>query len=192
MRRGAEPMGGHRRRLSILAGIAIVSGLGSECFAQNPGRPIRFIGEYSNLRHTEEHACGYTIELWRDGDSTVGLIFASQGMNEDMPAGMLENVRFDSRTGALRFTAKLTMGAILLPGGGLEPSRDLFEFSGALKAAVLTGELKWSDPRKPTRPALRESVQLKIQREEDVPPAGSYAEWKRWADEILKGRGPKW
>jgi hypothetical protein len=113
-------------------------------------------------------------------------------MNEDMPLGMLENVRFDSRTGALRFTAKLTMGATLLPGGGREPSRDLFEFSGALKGAILTGEIKWSDPRKPTRPASRERVQLKMQPREERLQAGSYAEWKRRAGKMLKGRGPEW
>jgi hypothetical protein len=106
---------------------------------------------------------------------------------------MLENVRFDSRTGALSFTAKLTIGgAIDTPSFRQEASRDLFEFSGTLKATVLSGTLKRSDLRQPLRPGSRERVQLKIRPPDGAFPAGSYAEWKRRADEILKARGPKW
>ena len=161
--------------------------------AQDSDRPIRAIGEFSNMRYTEEHAYGYTIELWRDGDSVIGLLLVSEGLQGDTPTGVLENVRFDSRTGALSFTAKLTIGVVLLPGGRQEPTRDLFEFSGTLKATVLTGTLKRSDARQPSRPGSRERVQLKTRPGRPVMfPAGSYAEWKRQADEILKHRGPKW
>jgi hypothetical protein len=116
-------------------------------FAQNPGRPIRAIGEFSNMRYTEEHAYGYTVALWRDGDTAVGQFLVSEGLQGDTPTGMLENVRFDSRTGALSFTAKLTTGATILPGGRQEPSRDLFKFSGTLKATTLTGSIMRSDQR---------------------------------------------
>jgi hypothetical protein len=60
----------------------------------------------------------------------------------DTPKWMLENGRFDSGTGALSFTARLTTGLAVLLGGRQAPSRDLFEFSGTLKVAVLTGTLK--------------------------------------------------
>jgi hypothetical protein len=144
------------------------------------------------MRYTEEHAYGYEVELWRDGASAIGLFFVSEGLQGDTPAGVLENVRFDSRTGALSFTAKLTTGVVLLPGGRQEPSRDLFEFSGTLQATVLTGALKRSDPRQPSRPGSRERVQLRARSQSDMLLAGSYAEWKRQVDEILKRRGPKW
>jgi len=49
-------------------------------FAQDPSRPLRAIGRFSNLRLTEEHAYGYTFDLWRDGDSIVGLFLASEGL----------------------------------------------------------------------------------------------------------------
>jgi len=172
--------------------------------AQDPNRPLRAVGEFSNLRFTEEHAYGYMVDLWRDGDSIVGLFLASEGLQGDTPTGMIENVRFNPRTGALSFTARLTTGVTLLPGGGREPSRDLFEFSGTLKVGemhlaaasfvdgVLTGTLKRSDARQPARPASRETVQLKMQPQADLLPGDSYAEWKRQADEILKRRGPKW
>jgi hypothetical protein len=97
------------------------------------------------VRQTEEHAYGYTIQLWRDGDSAIGLFFVAEGLQPDMPAGMIENVRFDSRMGALSFTAKLSTGVAILRGGQQEPTRDLFEFSGTLTATALTGTIQRSD-----------------------------------------------
>jgi hypothetical protein len=182
------------RRLLIIVGIALLGGLGSESFAQDPNRPIRVVGEFANFRSAGEGAIGYEVELWRDGDSVVGLFLAAEGRNEDMPMGILENVRFDSRTGALSFTAKLTtIGAIDLPGGlRQEPSRDLFEFSGTLKATTLSGTLKRSDLRRPSRPASQERFQLKMRPPDASFPAGTYAEWKHTFAEALKARGPKW
>jgi len=160
--------------------------------AQGPDRPIRALGEFSNVRSTEEHAYGYAVELWRDADSPIGLFFVSEGLQGDTPTGLLENVRFDSRTGALSFTAKLSIGVVLLPGGRQEPSRDLFEFSGTLKSTVLTGTLTRSDPRQPSRRSSRERVQLKRRGQAAMMPAGTYIEWRRLTDEILRRRGPKW
>jgi hypothetical protein len=174
--------------------LALVSvGTAFPGLAQNPNRAIRAIGEFSNLRHTEDdHAYGYVIELWRDGDSAIGLLFVAQGLQPDMPAGMIENIRFDSRTGALSFTAKLSTGAVLLPGGRQEPTRDLFVFSGTLTATALTGTIQRSDQRQPGRAGSQERVQLKIRQQATMFAARSYAEWKDSADEILKYRGPKW
>lgn len=178
------------RRLACFLALSIGATL--PAFAQDPDRPIRAIGEFSNIRYTAEHAYGYAVELWRDGDSVIGLFLVSEGLQGDTPTGMLANQRFDSRTGALSFTAKLTTGLAVFPGGRQEPSRELFEFSGTLKATVLTGTLKRSDLLRPSRSGPPERVQLKIQPQAAMLPAGSYAEWKRQADEILKRRGPKW
>jgi hypothetical protein len=176
----------------------------SSAIAQDPTRSIRALGEFSNMRLTEEHAYGYSVQLWRDGDSLIGLFLASEGLQGDTPTGALENVKYDPRTGSLSFAAKLSMGVNVLPGGKQEPSRDLFEFTGTLNFGVihvaavtfvdgtLTGELKHSDPRAPSRKGSPQHIELKYRKEADVLPATSYAEWKRQADEILKRRGPKW
>jgi len=177
--------------LALLA-MLVWMGTAPPAFAQNPSRTIRPIGEFSNVRHTDEHAYGYMIELWRDGDTAIGLFFVSEGLQGDTPAGMMENVRFNSRTGALFFTAKLSTGVVILPGGRQEPTRDLFEFSGTLRATVLTGTIRRSDQRQPVRAGSRERVQLKIQKQATMLTAGSFAEWKGRVDEILKFRGPKW
>ena len=112
-----------RRLTGIIALLSIAAAV--PLFAQNPGRPVRAIGEFSNMRYTEEHAYGYAVELWRDGDSAIGLLLVAEGLQGDTPTGTLDNVRFDARTGALSFTAKLTIGVAILPGGRQEPSRDL-------------------------------------------------------------------
>ena len=179
------------RRLTCFLALASI-GTAFSAFAQNPGRTIRAIGEFSNLRHTEEHAYGYTIQLWRDGDSAIGLLFVHEGLEADTPAGRIENVRFNSRTGALSFTARLSVGVVLLPGGGQDPTRDLFEFSGNLGATALTGTIQRSDQRQPGSAGSRERVQLKLQAQPATLTAPSYTEWKIRADEILKYRGPKW
>jgi hypothetical protein len=182
-----------QRDTSRQRGWLLVLLAAASAFAQDPNRPLRLLGEFSNLRFTEEHAYGYAVDLWRDGDSVVGLFLASAGLAGDTPAGALENVTFNARTGALSFTARLSTGVTILPGGGQEPTRDLFEFSGALQAGMLTGTLKRYDARQPARPPSREGVQLRFQpQQSEALPSGSYADWKRRTGEILKFRGPKW
>ena len=178
-------------RLSCLLAL-LSTGWAIPAHAENSDRPIRVIGEFSNVRHTEEHAYGYAVELWRDGDSVIGLFLVAEGLEGDTPTGILQNVRFDSRTGALSFIAKLTTGLAVLPDGRQEPSRDLFEFSGTLKPTVLSGTITRSDQLQPSRLGSRERVQLKLQPQAAMLEASSYAEWKRQVDDILKRRGAKW
>ena len=42
---------------------------------QDPDRPIRSMGEFSNMRFTEDHAYDYEVELWRDRESVIGFFF---------------------------------------------------------------------------------------------------------------------
>jgi hypothetical protein len=55
-----------------------------------------FVGEFSNVRHTAEHAYGYSVMLWNDGDQLFGLFSAANGLAGDTPVGLLENVQLDS------------------------------------------------------------------------------------------------
>ena len=186
--------------------VGLMARIAVACFAQDhPDRPLRFIGTFSNMRYTAEHAYGEAIELWRDGDLIVGLISVSNGLQGDTPTGILENVRFNSHTGALSFTAKLSTmsGQMILPGGhvvDIPPSHDLFQFSGTLKATILAGTLKHSVLSQTTPPGTpgyipetRERVQLKIDPgTTSLFSTSSYAAWKREVDPVLKRLGPKW
>jgi len=149
-------------------------------FAQAP-RPITFVGEFSNMRYTEEHAYGYTIQLWREGTSVFGLFLASEGLTGDTPTGVLDDLKYDPRSGRLSFRAKLTMGL----DARNQPSHDLFEFDGKMSARAVSGVLKHA--------AERERINLrKVETDPafDQPP--TYDAWKRQTDEILRRRGPKW
>ena len=156
------------------------------------------------MRYTEEHAYGYAVQLWRDGDSMIGLFLASEGLQGDTPTGILENVKFNRARARCRSLRSSPPGSPFFPAACRSRREDLFEFSGTLKAGEihvaaatfvdggLTGTLKRSDPRQASRPVSREHVELKFRREADLFPSASYAEWKRQADEILKRRGPQW
>src|SRR5689334_12968176 len=105
---------------------------------------ISVVGEFSNMRFTGEHAYGYSVQVWRAGGQLVGLFLASEGLAGDTPAGILENVTFDTRTGALSFRAKLSIGSDVQANGSQAPSWDLFEFTGKL-----TGPPGPTPPRQP-------------------------------------------
>jgi len=185
--------------------VGLVAGIAFVCFSQDhPDQPLQFIGTFSNMRYTAEHAYGEAVEVWRDGDLIVGLISVSNGLQGDTPTGILENVRFNSHTGAISFTAKLTTmsGQEIVRGQGLTflMSHDLFQFSGTLKATNLAGTLKHSvlsqtaSPGTPGYiPETRERVRLKIDPGTTSPfSTSSYAAWKREVDPVLKRLGPKW
>ena len=159
---------------------------------QAPAGSLMVLGEFSNMKFTEEHAYGYTVQLWRQGDQIIGFLQSSEGLAGDTPTGVLEEVQFDPRTQSLSFKAKLTMGVVLLAQGRQEPTHDLFEFHGILGRAALAGAIGRRDMLRPTAKAEIRQVSLRKQSGENMIEFHSYAEWKKSADQILKFRGPKW
>ena len=152
----------------------------ASALAQAP-RPITFVGEFSNMRYTEEHAYGYTVQLWREGTAVFGLFLASEGLAGDTPTGLLDDLKYDPRSGQLSFKAKLTMGL----DARNQPSHDLFEFDGKMSARAVSGVLKHAAA--PERVNLR-----KVRTDPAFDQPRTYDEWKRQTDDILRRRGPKW
>ena len=172
----------------IVPGVIALALIGLAAGAQT-ARPIVWLGEFSNMRYTEEHAYGYSVQLWREGETVFGFFLASEGLAGDTPTGLLDGVKFDSKTGRLSFRAKLTMGI----DARQQPSRDLFEFDGKLARASLNGSLKHSNENISNRATTTQRISLKkLQSNSTLSQPGSYAEWKQQADEILRRRGPKW
>ncbi len=169
----------------------LVPGIFQEAGATNP---VLVVGEFSNMRFTAEHAYGYSVRLWRQGDTWFGLLDASEGLIGDTPRGFLDTVRFEGRTSRLSFTAKLITGVTLL--GSSPPFRQVpvcerFEFRGVLGATALVGTLT-RDRLQPTK--VHESTEAVRLRKVDADPMirpANYTEWKNWADGILKVRSPK-
>jgi len=124
-----------RSTLVTVALFAAVSLQGASqsnaCATIAPTAPISEIGAFSNMRYTAEHAYGETVLLWRSGNCIVGLFESAQGLAGDTPIGELQDVTHTPNTGALRFSAKLTIGIVAGPASTTpEPSRDLFKFDG--------------------------------------------------------------
>ena len=144
-------------------------------------RVITPIGEFSNVYYTAEHEYGYTVQLWQDGETVIGMFFYSGGLQGDAPRGVLENVEYNPRTGQLSFRAKLSIGMT----NGNQWSKDLFEFSGQLSQKNVAGALRG--------PFATEHVDLKKRQPPGfMSPTRSYLEWKHQADEVLKLLRPKW
>lgn len=156
---------------------------------------IEVVGRFSDMRYTEEHAYGHVVELWRAGGCLFGLLVVSEGLAGDTPVGELNDVRYDPATGALSFTAKLTMGVTQARGStAWVPSRDLFQFTGRLRGKVLKGKLRRSDPLTAEARPVGEDIVLRRDPEQEAPviAADRYGEWRKTAESILRFRGPKW
>jgi hypothetical protein len=174
---------------------AALAGLTGKAARMNfPGEqsPISFMGEFSNVRHTAEHAYGYSVQLWREGDNIFGLFTAASGLAGDVPCGLLEDVRFNPVTGTFSFTAKLSIATIYLGKGRQEPTRDLFSFNGTLHGGVLAGLLTHLDQMQPKSKPTSKRLRLSQTSNPPTIAAATHEDWKRSADAILKVRGPKW
>lgn len=174
--------------------IAILVGSAQVAFAQNPGNSkIAVVGSFANMRFTDEHAYGTSMELWRLERTLVGLLYVSEGLQGDTPAGLLEKVTFDANTGALSFEAKLTTSVVYSRQHDGVPSRDLFRFTGVLKKGQLRGRLERLDLLDPHSTPKPERIVLRRESAASGMRAfADYASWKAHADSILKLRGPKW
>ena len=157
-------------------------------------KPIVTIGAFSNMRYTSEHAYGYKVELWRERNRIFGFFLASQGLQGDTPTGLLENVKFNPRTGQLAFRARLTTSLFSNRRFHMVPSRDVFQFTGVLKGNRMIGTLEIANALTPTGAPRRKEVKLKRSQSESevMIEAQSYDDWKRQAEKILQFRGPKW
>jgi hypothetical protein len=146
------------------------------------------------MRYTDEHAYGYTAELWREQNRIFGFFLSSQGLMGDTPTGLLEDVRYDPRTGELTFQARLTTGLFSNREFHMVPSRDFFRFKGTLQGRHMIGTLEIANALTPTEAPTRHKIKLTLSEKESevMIKAQNYVDWTEKAKEILKFRGPKW
>src|SRR5262245_56518841 len=128
------------------------------------------IGSFSNMRFTRDRATGYAIQLWRRDETLVGYLLYADGPDADTPLGVLDNVAFDPKTGALSFSATLC---------------ERFDFSGTLKGSVLTGTMT----RKSS--ATRVTLQRSADQTERMPDPPSYEDWRDETDIVARIRAPR-
>lgn len=150
------------------------------------------LGTFSNFRFTEEHQYGASVQLWREGEAVFGLFSYSQGLIGDTPAGLLEKVSFDSKTGHISFTARLTMGLHGCKVHSNVPSQDIFHFDGVLSKTSLSGTLKHADNLHKEQAPTEENIVLKKSDDWVVTQYTSREQWETGIKDILRFRGPKW
>ncbi len=150
--------------------------------------PVKPIGAFTNVKSNGEHQWGFAVELWRQDDKIYGWMSGTDYSRivGDGPAGILEDVQFDSKTGKISFTAKLP-GVIF---AGNEQSPDVFEFEGVLTKKKLVGNLLPTNDSFGNQPTKKKKITLlKSKKEssdlEEFFNFGSYQEWKAWMDKIL-------
>ena len=166
--------------------------------ATKPNSKVEVIGDFAHLdlpgEKTFGDTFGYTLQLWRERDHMFGLFAVFVGPQADPPTGLLEHVRFDPRTHRFSFSARLTLAFVRPSGDKWVPTLDGFTFKGRLTRTQVSGTLQHFDVRRPDQPPISRRIKLRLSKRltEDLMPApASYEEWKKWADEILRRRGPQ-
>lgn len=180
-------------KIKALFLTALLLACSSVGFAQAVGT-VKRIGVFTNMKFSQEHQAGYSVELWQENGRFFGFFLSAAGLVGDTPTGLLEDVTFDPKTGKLNFRARLSTGMTMNKNNEEVPSRDTYQFRGSLKAQQLTGVLTHTSGLDPSAKGERKNVSLKKSKSEtsSMSKAKSYDEWKKEADEILNLRGPKW
>lgn len=144
--------------------------------------PVKVVGDFSNVKGDGEHQWGYSVALWRQEDKILGLFSGSDDLRliGDPPTGILENVRFDSKTGKLCFLAKL-------------PEQHIYEFEGILTSKELSGKIKITNELCSDKCPKTQKITLHLSKDMTLTMEEyqSYSEWKAVAEKILELRGPK-
>jgi len=178
--------------LRFILGLMIFTLTSAYAQTNQTSLPVEEVGDFSNMRFTEEHQYGYEVRLWKQGDNFFGLFSASAGLAGDTPTGLLEKISFVPSSGKLSFTARLTTGMTFVHDKET-PSHDLFEFDGLLNGHSVSGNLKHQDM---LFPALKPEIEkIKLQRqptEATEPMPATYLEWRHELDPMLKRLGPRW
>jgi hypothetical protein len=177
----------------VYAAVLLSLTLSAVAKASPAAAAVAFVGEFSNMHHTSEHAYGYSVQLWRNGYKLFGFLSDADGFAGDTPTGLLEDVHFDAATGALSFTAKLSVGSVYLGKGQQEATHDFFTFKGTFQnEKILSGTLTHADKLQPGQVPISERLRLVKTGRHSAIEATSYDGWKQSADRILEFRGPKW
>lgn len=160
---------------------------------------VAFLGRFSNMEFTEEHAYGSWVDLWKEGKELFGHFYNSEGLAGDTPRGSIEDVQYNHQTGEFDFRAKLSMGVISWSGEGKSHrefrSRDLFIFHGKLQSDSIVGILELRDGWKPETP-LQSKQQIVLKKE-----SNEYLEslkfetrtaWENYSRDVVRKREPEW
>jgi hypothetical protein len=121
-------------------------------------------------------------------------VFTKSCKQCDTPTGLIENLKVDSRTGAISFGARLTMGRLTAKNLDNVVSRDVYQFSGKLNKNSLRGTVHHTNALLPQHPGESAAVVLRRSHKNSdaLLPTATFRQWEREVRRILEVRGPKW
>lgn len=92
-------------RLSYLMAVLLAASVEqSRALPQGPSERAEFVGEYRGVRYTEEHAHGYTFDLWRVNGELVGLWTRVGGLGDTFSTVRVADLELGSQ-GMVSFSA---------------------------------------------------------------------------------------
>jgi hypothetical protein len=147
------------------------------------------VGSYSSLQQDNEHCKGFSVDLWRGGDSLWGLFRTCAVLTGDIVTSIVSIRSYDRRSGAISFETTLSLGVDYVKGGSEIPSKDHLVFVGTLSESALVGKLQKTDEVYPNHKPKMSSVKLQ-RRNESLPSFLSYEDWRRRAEELIKDDQP--
>ena len=151
------------------------------------------LGWFTDMRHTEEHSYGITLELLRDGDAIFGTIDLAYGLAGDTPTGLLQDVEYQPETGRLAFNAKLTTSLHYCSRHDNVPSREWLQFEGKLSKKAVSGTLREFDGLHPEQaPQIRPLRLLRTEALGSGEGVQSREQWDAQVREGIKRNGPEW
>jgi hypothetical protein len=152
-------------------------------FAEESVVRIVPVGSYSSVRQDAEHCNGEALDVWRNGDSHLGLFHTCAGLTGDTITAVATVTEFDSPSHHVAFEGVLSRGMDYLKGGIQAPSKDHFTFTGTLAGDEVTGSLTWIDENYPThKPRV---VKLRMHRVvQPLPGFATQADWSQYAGKL--------
>jgi hypothetical protein len=143
------------------------------------------VGSFSSVRQDAEHCNGDAIDIWRNGDSHLGLFHTCAGLTGDMITAVATVTEFDSPSHHVAFEGVLSRGMDYLKGRIQAPSKDHFTFTGTLAGDEVIGSLTWLDENYPThKPRV---VKLRMHRvAQPLPGFATEADWSHYADKLAR------
>lgn len=179
--------------LLSLACLSVPDAIGGQAgVAPARASEVIVVGTFANNDQGDPAQVPCIIELYRVDSKLFGMLYAAV-VNEDMPAGLLEDVRYNSQTGEMSFRSRLTIGVVVMNGKTV-PTEDLVEFSGTLTQTSLSGTAIWTRHDLPTLSPRQERVGLRYSARlsDQMLHSKSYAEFAILSGRVLQARGPKW
>src|SRR5579864_9123254 len=168
------------QRDTLVLALLLAAGAAGAAFASQASKqdsdPVTAIGSFAAGGLGESHTFGYEAQLWRAGDRVVGFFIVSSGTGREPPAGVLDRVRYNAKSGEIEFDTQL-------PRNGERCQH--FHFAGHLSPSELVGTLEWTAPARLGPVPSNESLRLP----RSTTPLSSfptYREWKQNANDRLK------